>query len=260
MTGRSMFNALLALGGLRVPVKFYAALDDRSIHFRLLHAADREPVVQELIDKTTEEPVGRDEVQKAYELEDGRLVKLNAEELDSLAPAASRELSVKHLVEENTIAPALYERPYFLGPDGDDEAYFSVAHAFRQSKRVGLLRWTMRKRSHFGVLRERDGYLMAVTLRPPSEIVDVGSLSRPANKELSKQELQLARQLVDAYSGRFDAKSFHDDYRARVEELAKRKASGQVIAFPTTKRKGPTAIGLTDALEKSLKSAKKRSA
>jgi non-homologous end joining protein Ku len=66
--------------------------------------------------------------------------------------------------------------------------------------------------------------------------------------------------LVDAYAGRFDAKLFHDDYRSRVEELAQRKASGQVIAFPATKRKGPTVVGLADALEKSLKSAKKKSA
>lgn len=260
MTGRSMFNAVLALGGLRIPVKFYAALEDRSIHFRLLHAPDREPVVQELIDKTTEQPVGRDEVHKAFQLEDGRLVRLTAAELDALAPAASRDLAVKNLVKESSIAPALYDRPYYLGPDGDDEAYFSVAHALGQSKRVGLVHWTMRKRRYFGVLRERAGYLMVVSLRPASEMVDLGTFERPDTKEFSKQEISLARQLVDAFAGRFDPKLFHDDYRVRVEELAQQKASGKVIAFPAAKKKGPTSIGLAEALEKSLKSAKKKSA
>lgn len=260
MTARSMFNAILELGGLRVPIKFYAALDDRSLHFRLLHAPDGEPVVQELIDKTTEESLGRDEVHKAYELDDGRLVKLEQGELDDLAPATSRDVVVTRLLDASSIPPPLYDRPYYLGPDGDNEAYFALAHVFGQSKRVGLARWSMRKHAYTGVVRERDGYLMVATLRSASEVVELAGFARPASKELSKQELQLARQLVDAYAGPFEPKLYHDDYRARVEELAQRKASGQVIAFPKARKKGQSSVGLADALERSLKSAKKKTA
>jgi non-homologous end joining protein Ku len=52
---RAMWRASLRLGDFRLPVKLYAAVEDRSVHFRLLHVADRVPVAQRMVDPATPE-------------------------------------------------------------------------------------------------------------------------------------------------------------------------------------------------------------
>ena len=115
----------------------------------------------------------------------------------------------------------------------------------------------MRKRAYVGALREQDGYLMIVSLRHTEEVVDVGAIAPPDKKELSQQEIRLARQLVDALKGPFDPEMFKDDYRQRVKELIERKASGKVIRLSKVKTATP-APNLTEALKNSLKSGKNR--
>ena len=256
MAARAIYKARLTFGGLEVPIKFYAAVEDRGIHFRLLHATDKQPVSGQLIDKTTGEPVERESVRKAYQAEDHRLVQLQRDELERLQPEACREVILHRFVDPSRIAPHYYDRPYFLGPDGNDEGYFALAAALAARKVEGLARWVMRKQSYVGALREQEGYLVLVTLRSSEEVIDVGAFSRPDTKEISKQEIQLARQLIDALKGPFEADSLTDDYRTRVMELIERKASGRVVTLRPPK-KAQSQPGLADALRGSLKSVKK---
>lgn len=257
MSARAIYKAQLCLDSLEVPIKFYSGVEDRGIHFRLLHEADHEPVVQQLIDKTTEEPVERNEVHKAYQLDDRRLVKLEPAELEELEPPGTRDVSITRFIPPNSIDYALYERPYYLGPDGDAESYFALAHALGQRKVEGLAHWVMRKRAYVGALREHNGYLMLVTLRHQQEVIELASFARTDNKELSKQELQLAQQLIETLEGSFDIESFHDDYREQVQQLIARKAKGQVIPLRPRKKPAP-APDLAEALQNSLKSIKRK--
>lgn len=257
MTARAMYKARLCLNAIEVPVKFYAAVQEKGVSFRLLHATDLEPVNQELIDKTTGRPVSRSEIQKAYPSDDHRLVKLQPGDLEALEPDSSRKLSVTSFVDPALIDHRFYDRPYYLGPDGEEEDYFALCRALQESKCVGLVHYSMRKRGYVGALREQDGYLMIVNLRHVEEVVDIGAFSPPDKKELSPEELRLARQLVDALKGPFEPQMFQDDYRKRVQELIARKASGKVIRLAPRKKVAASA-DLTDALKNSLKSTKKR--
>jgi DNA end-binding protein Ku len=253
MTARAIYKGRLRLNTLEVPVKLYSAVDDRSLHFRLLHAVDREPVVQELIDKTTEQPVAREEVRKAYPLGDHRLVRLQEEELQTLAPPDSREFTITRFVDPALIAPAFYDRPYYLGPDGDPVVYFALARALAERQREGIASWTMRNRVYLGALREHQGYLVLISLKHREEVLELGTFPRPKSKEITPQELQLAQQLVDALAGPFDPSAFHDDYRQRVLELVERKASGEVPSSrPKPRKAAPTPV-LAEALKNSLK-------
>ena len=50
MAARALCKASLELGDLTVPVKLYRAIDERDVHFRLLHVADLAPVEQRMVD------------------------------------------------------------------------------------------------------------------------------------------------------------------------------------------------------------------
>ena len=53
----------------------------------------------------------------------------------------------------------LYERPYYIGPNGEEKSYFALAEAMRNENSEGVARWVMRAKEYYGALRERDGYI-----------------------------------------------------------------------------------------------------
>ena len=247
MAARAMWKADLTIGKQHIPVKLYAGVQDKSIHFHLLHDKDEARVEQRLVDPETDEPVPNEELRKGYETQPGTFVILEPAELAGLQPEASRAVEVTRFVPTGAIHHQWYERPYWLGPDGDTEAYFALAEALRTSEREGVARWVMRKRPYVGALRLEGDHLMLVALRHAGEVVLPSELSVPGGKDLDAKEKKLAEQLVDALADHFEPEAYHDTYRQRVEELVEAKAKGKKpkLHRPKTKK-------ATDSLERAL--------
>jgi DNA end-binding protein Ku len=230
----------------------------RGIHFRLLHKTDKAPVKQQLISAETEEPVEYAEVRKAFPITRGRMVLLEKEELEELEPEDSRDIEVTRFVDPADIDHRLYERPYYLGPDGNMKAYFAAAAALEKKKKEGIARWVMRDREYVGALRVEDGYLMLITMRHAEEIIAADALKPPGGRELQQREVQMAEQLIEALHGPFDPSQYHDEYRARVLDLIEMKAKGKkpkVVAFRPKKVKDDQ---LANALQASLAKTKRK--
>ena len=51
MALRAMWKGVIHFDSIRVPVKMYGAIEDRNVHFRLLHRQDLEPVHQMLVNR-----------------------------------------------------------------------------------------------------------------------------------------------------------------------------------------------------------------
>ena len=260
MAARAIWKGVVKIGSTSVPVKLYSAVQDRRIHFRLLHKTDHEPVKQQLVSADTDEVVEYASVKKAFPLARGRMVLLEKEELEKLEPEDSRDISISRFVDSHELDPRLYERPYYLGPDGNTKAYFAAVAALERKEKQGIARWVMRDKSYVGSLRADNGYLMLITLRRADEIIAADALKPPGGRELAQRELQMAEQLIAALHGEFDPTKFHDEYRARVLDLVETKAAGRkpkVVAFRPKKQKDD----LADALEASLagmKSSKRK--
>ena len=253
---RAIWKGVLTIGSIEVPVKLYSAVQDKSIHFRLLDAKNEEPVKQQMIDPGSGDVVTSDATRSAYQGKGGDLVLLDDEELAATEPEPSRDIDLQRFLDAGHIASAWYNRPYYLGPDGDTAAYFALARALGNQKKEGIARWVMRKKDYVGALKVNGDYLVLITLRHAGEVVPASSLPAPGGRELNAKEVDMAKQLVEAMRGDFDITEFKDEYRERVLDLVKAKAAGKVVRFPkAVARKEPTS--LTSVLEKSLAAAKK---
>jgi DNA end-binding protein Ku len=224
MAARAMWKGVIQFGTLELPVKLYSAAQDKSIRFRLLHKTDKAPVKQQLVSSRSGETVDYEEVRKAYPIDRGRMVILEDEELEKLEPKDSRDIEITRFVSRTEVDPRWYDRPYYLGPDGNTKAYFAAAEALARKEKEGIARWVMRDREYVGALIQENGYLMLVTLRHAEEIIDASALKPPAGRELNKREIDMAAQLIEALHGEFDPTQFRDEYRKRVMELIEAKA------------------------------------
>jgi DNA end-binding protein Ku len=255
MAARAMWKGSLQVGSHEIPVKLYAALQERGVHFRLLDRRGK-PVTQQLIDPSSGEAVPYPDVRRGFAVREG-FVLLDKDELDGLQPEPSRDISISGFVATRKLGPEWLLRPYYLGPDGDQEAYFALAAALAAEDKQGLAHWVMRNHEYSGLLGARDGYLMLTTLRHADEVIAQRSLPRPEGRAHNERELKMAEQLIHAYEDAFDPAQYHDEYRERVIAFVEQKAKGKKprLKKPVTKH---SEGGLTDALSKSLAAAHKR--
>jgi DNA end-binding protein Ku len=233
-------------------VKLYSAVQDQTIRFHLLHDQDLVRVQQHMINPETQKVVSRDRIRRGYQLDRDQLVIVTEAELESLEPKSSRDLLIKQFFNVSKINYQWYDRPYWLGPDGEPETYFALAEALAHNEAVGVVQWSMRNKRYTGVLCGEQNYLALITLRYAEEIVDASDLESPGGRQLEKQELDLAGKLIRALKANFKPSDFHDEYRARVEELIDAKRKGETIEVKPAEKK-PRAKSLTDSLRASLR-------
>ena len=256
MAARAMWKADLALGEIKVPVKMYAAVRDTKVHFRLLHAADHAPVKQQMVDPETEQPVVAGELRKAVAVDRGVYIVLTEEEQAALTPKPSRLISVEQFVATNAIDERWFDRPYYLGPDGDDEGYFALAEALEKRGAIGVAHWVLRSRNYVGALQASGGYLLLDTLRYAEEVVEVGAVRPNANRAPDKREIALAEQLIGALEDHFDPNEFRDEYQGQLKNMLAAKVAGKVVRFPKAP-KAKASDSLVASLQASLKARRK---
>lgn len=257
MAARAIWKGIVRVGSAGVPVKLYAAIEDRRVHFRLLHEEDHAPVGQVLVNPRTEVVVPRAEALRAYATDEGELVVLRHEELEALEPEKSRDIHVAAFLPPSTIDHRWYRRPYYLGPDGSDADYFALIGSLERCGLEGVARWTMRKKEYVGALRLQDGYPVLITLHHAGEVLSLEELEAPDGARIDEAELDLARRLIEMYEASFDPADYRDEYRARVRDFIERKARGEgVEAAPPV---APRATqDLAAALQRSLERERKR--
>ena len=256
MAARAIWKGELKLGSTKIPVKLYSAVQDRTVRFNLLDEKQKARVKQHMVDPDSGEEVASEEIQKGYEIEPGRFVILTDEDLEKIQPPPSRDIEVVEFVPQNEISQQWYDRPYYLGPDGEEKDYFALAEALNNKEREGIAHWVMRNKYYVGGLRAVDDYLFLFTLRDAEEVILADHLSKPSGAAPTQKELAMAKQLVEMLRGEFNPADYKDEYRERVMELIEQKAKGHKPRLQAVKTKRK-AGSLDSVLAKSIASLKK---
>jgi DNA end-binding protein Ku len=256
MAARAIWKGELKLGTTKVPVKLYSAVEDRTVRFHVLDDRAKKRVKQHMIDPDSGDEVPTEEIQKGYEIEPGKYVILTEEDLEKLEPTPSRDIDIVEFVPLEKISEQWYDRPYYLGPDGNVKDYFALAEALNKKEREGIAHWVMRNKYYAGALRPVGDYLFLFTLRDPQEVILADDLAKPSGAAPTQKELAMAKQLVEMLQGEFNPAEYKDDYRLRVEKFIEQKAKGRAPRLRAVKAKRTTGT-LDNVLAKSIASLRK---
>jgi len=257
MAARAIWKGELKLGTTKVPIKLYSAVEDRTVRFHVLDDRAKKRVKQHMIDPDSGEEVPSEEIQKGYEIEPGKYVILTQEELEKLEPPASRDVELEEFLPQNTISQQWYDRPYYVGLDGDETSYFALVEALQNKEREAIAHWVMRKKYYAGVLRAVGDYLFLFTLRDAKEVILSSELTKPTGAAPNQKELAMATQLVEMLQGELDAKAYKDEYRERVMEFIEQKAKGRAPKLQPVKAKRKT-TALDSVLAKSIEALRRK--
>jgi DNA end-binding protein Ku len=255
MAGGTIWKGIIHFGDTDVPVKLHSAVKEDRIQFHLLHEPDQVRVHQQLICALDKQPVPSEEQTKGFEVEEGKYILLDPEELERTVPESDRKILVHEFVKTGQIDPHFLDKVYYLGPDVQAKGYASLAEAMKALDVAGICTWTMRKRSYFGALEARGTVLRLNTLRYADEVVPVSSLDL-RKVTLTEKELLIGSELIGKLTERFEPAKFENEHQKKLQAMIDKKARGENIVVQAPRRLKPTEPdNLLQVLEASLKKA-----
>jgi DNA end-binding protein Ku len=258
MAGGTLWKGYIHFGDTDVPVKLHTAVKEERIQFHLLHSRDQVRLRQQMICAYDKQPVPAEEQTKGFEVEEGKYIIVDPEELEQTVPEGNRMIEVHEFVKTEQIDPIFVDRVYYLEPDITNiqgKGYSALVSALREMEVAGICTWTMRKRSYFGALQASGKVLRLNTLRYADEVVPVKSLDLQ-KAPLSEKELNIGSELIDKLTALFEPRKFENEHQKKLQDMIEKKARGEKIAVLAPRRLKPTESDeLLEALEASLKKA-----
>ncbi|HXW47734.1 MAG TPA: Ku protein [Streptosporangiaceae bacterium] len=254
----SMWKGAVSFGLVMIPVKLYAATEQRDIAFRQVHREDGGRIRFRRFCSICEEEVPYEDVAKGYELPGGEMVILTEDDMAELPLPTTRSIEVVQFTPTEQLDPILFNRSYFVEPEAAGaRAYVLLRDALEESGKVAIAQVALRQRESLAILRVREGVLVLETLLWPDEVRDPAFPFLDDDIEVRPQELRMAESLIESMTVDFDPDEYHDSYREALQELVNAKVEGREVIQPET---GEISAGepssLADALRASLDAAR----
>ena len=149
----------------------YSAIDEKDVHFHLLHRKDDSRIGYEKVCKKEAKAVPDDEIGTAYEVSKGKYVYLEDKDFEAAEPKGYRTFDLSDFVPLEEIDPIYFDRTYYLGPaEGGEKVYGVLTRAMEKAGLAAIGTYVMRNKQHLGCLRVRDGVLLLSQLYFADEI------------------------------------------------------------------------------------------
>jgi DNA end-binding protein Ku len=258
---RAIWSGVLSFGLVAVPVELYSATEAHRPAFHQYEEGTGDRIRYQRVNERTGEEVEYADVVKGADTGGGNYVLLDQDELDSVAPGRSRSLDVHTFVGLDEIDAIYFDKTYFLGPGGEEaaKAYALLRDAMEDAGKAAIASFVMRGKEYLAAVRADGGLLALETLFFADEVRDpreeISNL--PGRVKLSRQEVRMARQLVDSMSGPWTPSDYRDTCTDRVNELIKAKKNEKDFQ-PAAKPPAATNVSdLAAALKASVEAAKK---
>ncbi|MBL6445587.1 Ku protein [Fulvivirga sp. 29W222] len=255
---RAIWKGHIRFSLVTIPIRIYTAIDsNESIRFNQLSKETKNPVKYEKRDKVTGEVLKADDIIKGYQYEPGQYVIIGPEDLEKIKLKSTKVIEIEGFVNSDEVHPTLYDSPYFIGPDGDiaTKTYALLMQTLKQSGKVGVGRVVLREKENMVLLTPYGNGIMLYKLRNPKEIRDMADVPKLDEvKGADKEQLKLAKTLVDSMSKPFDKIDMTDHYHEALKEMIQAKIEGKEIVSYTEEE--PEVVDIMTALKESIDQAK----
>lgn len=251
---RSLWTGTISFGLVSVPVRMFGATESKELRFHFLDKHDLQPIAYDKVRRDTGEHVDSDDVVRGFEVEKGRYVPLEEEDLDRLDVELTKTIDICDFVALEQIDPVYFRKAYYLAPqEGAEKPYALLVRALEETGKVAIAKIVIRNKQHLAALRPRDGALVLETMYYADEVRHPDQAD--GKVELRKPEVEMAKSLVENLSADFDPSKYDDTYRKELLDLLRAKAKGTELPAPEEEPEGEV-VDLMAALRESVEKTK----
>ncbi|HEY9559272.1 MAG TPA: Ku protein [Anseongella sp.] len=256
---RAIWSGSIGFGLVNIPVKLFSASQSSKLDLDMLDRRDHSRIRYQRVNENTGKEVAWDDIVKGYMLNDDYII-LEESDFEEASPEKTKTIDIRDFVKESEIDSMYFEAPYYVEPDkGGQKPYTLLLKALEKSGKAGLATFVMRNTESLAVLRPKEKTLVLNKLRFQEELRPVDKLDLPEKVKVKKEELDMALELIDRYTSKFDIRKFKDDYSHDLMKIIKAKAAGKRPAIRKLKVPKTKSDDLLAQLKASLKSGKKAS-
>ena len=245
----------ISFGMVHIPVSLHTAVKSNDIGFNMLHKKYNSRISYKRTCPECKDEVKPDDIVKGYQYAKGQYVVLTDEDLEKIKTPKDKTIKIEQFVNLNEINPVLYDKAYYLKPEGADRAFCLLKEAMKSENKVGIAKAVFSNKETLIAVRVDDNQLFLSTLFFDEEIQK--GPSQNLNIELSDKEINLAKTIIENMSEKFDAEKFKDEYKERLMDAISSKINGKEIVAPK-EVKDNKIINLMEALQESLKQAEEK--
>ena len=96
----TMWKGAISFGLVNIPVKLYAATEDKDIKMRYLHKECHTPIKYERRCPQCDQALESEDIVRGYEYEDGKYVIMEKNEIEALAGEQNKSVEIVDFVEQ----------------------------------------------------------------------------------------------------------------------------------------------------------------
>ncbi len=239
----------IAFSLVSIPISMYTATQDNDIHFNQIHEADGQRIRYRKVCGHCGAEVESKDIVRGFEFDKGEYVTITDDDIENAKSAKDKSVSILHFANLNQISPVYYDKAYQVVPEaGGEKAFELFRSALMAQQKIAIGKTVMGSRDTLMAIIPREEGMLIQTMFFADEIKD---LPKTYNKpEVSEQELNMARMLIDSMDAPFIPDAYHDEYQMKLRGMIEAKIQGR--DFAQVAPEPNNVINLMDALKASI--------
>ena len=255
MAARSTWKGFLKVSLVNIPVKVFPATESAAaLSFNQLHAECQTRIQQKKWCPHCEREVTNAEIVKGYEFEKGRYVVVTEEDFGKVTVESTRVINLVQFAEDGSLDPMYVDKSYYLAPDGAvaAEAFAVMREGMRGKAGIGKV--ALYGREYLVAVKPQEHGLVMYTLHHDAEMRGIDQVEDldSVPKTVKPEELKLAKQVVEMYSGELNLKDYRDEYKDELRRIIDAKVAGEEVVATAPVETPTNVVDLMAALRKSL--------
>lgn len=262
---RPIWNGYITFGLVNIPVVLYSGEKKFDIQFKLLDSRDKSRIRYVRVNEHTGEEVPWEDIAKGYQYDEDNYVMLKEKDLKEIAGEHSKTIDIENFINANSLDCMVFDKPYFLVPDKKGEkGYVILRETLANTKKIGIAKVIIHTREYLAALMPFENALVLNILHYPQELKKPSEFELPDGPlkkyKVSPKEMDVAKQLVDSMTTKWNPDSYHDTYRESLQKWIEEKIHHQKPRKGKNKKstlsKNSNVINFVDLLKKSLQAKK----
>lgn len=247
-------KTVITFGMVAIPIAMFTATQDNDIHFNQLHKDDNSRIRYKKTCSHCGKEIKAEDIVKGFEYDKDKYVVITDEEIEKIKTEKEKSIQILHFAQLNQISPVYYDKTYQAAPEpGGEKAFELLRAALMAEQKIAIGKTVLGTRDTLMAIIPREDGILISTMFYADE---VKALQRQYTKpEISEQELNMAKLLINSMDTPFDPSKYKDEYQARLRQLIEAKIAGKEIVAAEPAAEGKV-IDLMEALKASIEKAK----
>lgn len=240
----------ISMGLVLIPTALYKTTTDNDIHFNQLDKESKARIKYKKYCSHCNKEVKTEDIIKGYEYEKDKYVIMTDEDLEKIKTKRDKTIHIIQFAKMSEVNSIYFEKDYYCIPEvGAEKAYELLRQSMLDEQKVAIAKTVMGTNQKLIVLYPTEDGMIVKTLFYADEVVEAPK--KAPKLEVDKNELDMAKMLINNMTKPFNANDFKDEYQARLREAIMTKIQGKEIVVADTGEQS-NVIDLMEALQRSL--------